>query len=160
MKEADPRLLEIRSEIEKKLEIFKDSKFTFDPETHTYRFDGKKFDSVTTFLKTFKVPFDRDFWSKKKAEERGVDVSQILEEWNQKSVKAMSVGTSVHKYIEDFWSGLNPTDPEDPIVLERTKKFLDIYNRKLHVLLPLKSELKIFSKRWRISGTIDQPFLF
>jgi hypothetical protein len=49
--------------------------------------------------------------------------------------------------------------PEDPDVLSRVEKFLEIYESKFKNLLPLKSELKIFSKKWRLAGTIDQPFL-
>jgi hypothetical protein len=156
----DSRLSAAKSEIERKLQVFNDRKFTFEEGPHIYKYDGKKFDSVTTFLKTFKVPFDREYWSKRKAEERGVDQSVILEEWNTKSVKSMDIGTSVHKYIEDFWSQRNPEIPDEVEVKERVEKFIDFYNKKLHVFHPLKSELRVFSKRWRLSGTIDQPLLF
>lgn len=155
------QLSQLRNEIEKKLEFFKDIKFTFDEASHTYRYNGVKFDSVTTYLKNFKIPFDRDFWSRKKAEERGVDVSVVLEEWQNKANAATGLGTQVHKYIEDFWSGKEPQLPQDGTPLrERIDKFLEIYEKKLKVLIPLKSELKIFSKKWRLAGTIDQPFLF
>lgn len=151
----------LKTEIERKIEFFKDNSFTFDEESHTYRYNGVKYDSVTTYLKTFKVPFDRDYWSKKKASERGVDVSVILEEWQSKANVATGLGTRVHKYIEDFWSGNNPELPEAGTEFrDRVDKFLEIYNRKLNVLIPLKSELKIFSKKWRLAGTVDQPFLF
>jgi hypothetical protein len=156
----DERLLQAKTSIERKLEVFKDTKFTFDEPSHTYRYNGSKFDSVTTFIKNFKVPFDREFWSKKKAEERGVDPSVILEEWNQKSTKAMGIGTKVHKFIEDYLSGDSPEIPDNPEVKERVEKFLEFHERKLNVFHPLKSELKVFSKKWRLSGTIDQPFLF
>jgi hypothetical protein len=156
----DNRLIIAKGEIEKKLEIFQDRNFTFDEKSHTYRFQKIKFDSVTTFLKTFKVPFDREYWSKRKAEERGVDVSVVLNEWQDKANTATSLGTKVHKYIEDFWSGESPELPDDEKLLDRIEKFIEIYDKKLHVLLPLKSELKIFSRRWRLAGTIDQPFLF
>jgi hypothetical protein len=151
----------LKNEIERKLEFFKDNNFTFDEGSHTYRYNGIKYDSVTTYLKNFKVPFDRDYWSKKKASERGVDVSVILEEWQSKANVATSLGTKVHKYIEDFWSGNNPELPDSGTEFrDRVDKFLEIYDRKLNVLIPLKSELKIFSKKWRLAGTVDQPFLF
>jgi hypothetical protein len=154
------KLIQSKIEVEKKLEVFKDSKFTFEESSHTYRYDGIKFESVTTFIKNFKIPFDREYWSKKKAEERGVDQSIILEEWQQKSNKATGIGTRVHKYIEDFWSEKNPEMPTDLETKERVEKFLNLYEKKLKVFYPLKSELKIFSKKWRLSGTIDQPLLF
>jgi len=157
---VDERLIQAKTEIEKKLKCFDDIKFSFDEESHTYKYDGRKFDSVTTFLKTFKTPFNRDYWSKKKAQERGVDVSVILNEWAVKSSRSLVIGTAVHKYIEDFWGQKEPTIPEDPDVFDRVKKFLELYDRKLNVFYPLKPELKVFSKRWRISGTIDQPLLY
>ena len=156
----DDRLLSAKKEIERKLEIFKDRSFTFDEPSHVYRYESAKFDSVTTFLKKFKVPFDREFWSKRKAEERGVDVSVVLNEWQGKADNANSLGTRVHKWIEDFWSGNAPAVPEDENLRERIDKFMEIYDKRLNVLMPLQSELKIFSRKWRLAGTIDQPFLF
>jgi hypothetical protein len=147
-------------DIDEKLKIFSDPKFVFHSDAHIYEYDGRKFESVTTFIKNFKIPFDREYWSRKKAIERGVDPSVILEEWNQKSSKSLVLGREVHKYIEDFWMGQNPEMPQDETIKERVEKFLDFYEKKLKYFLPLKSELKIFSKKWRISGTIDQPFLF
>lgn len=156
----DSRLIAAKKEIDKKLEIFEDRNFTFDEPTHVYRYVTAKFDSVTTFIKKFKVPFDREYWSKRKADERGVDVSIVLNEWQGKADVANSLGTRVHKWIEDFWSGKAPGIPEDESVRERIDKFMEMYDKRLSVLLPLKSELKIFSRKWRLAGTIDQPFLF
>ena len=141
----DSRLISAKKEIEIKLEIFDDRGFTFDEPSHVYRYNSSKFDSVTTFLKTFKVPFDREYWSKRKADERGVDVSVVLNEWQGKADVANSLGTRVHKWIEDFWSGKAPIIPDDEILRERIEKFMEIHDKRLSVLLPLKSELKIFS---------------
>jgi hypothetical protein len=153
-----------KREIEKKLEFFNTPSFTFNEEYHVYRYDGVKYDSVTTFLKTFKTPFNKDYWSKKKAIERGVDVSVILNEWKQKADTATDLGSRVHKYIEDFWGGDRcepvPLSEDDTEYISRVNKFLDLYHRKFTTLVPLKSELRIFSRRWRLAGTIDQPFLF
>jgi len=154
----------LKNEIERKLEFFtNDNKFSFHEESHVYRYDGIKYDSVTTYLKNFKVPFDREYWSKRKAQERGVDVSLVLNEWQHKADVANDLGTRVHKFIEDFWSGLNPDVPEhnpEDEYSRRVHKFLDLYERKLKVFIPLKSELRIFSRKWRLAGTIDQPLLF
>ena len=153
-------LIELKKrEIEERLKIYSDPNFTFHEESHVYRYAGKKYDSVTTFLKVFKVPFDREYWSKRKADERGVDVSVVLNEWQTKGDVSRSLGTDVHKFIEDFWMGKNPEIPEDLDVRDRVLKFMDVYNKRLHKLTPLKSELKIFSKKWRLAGTIDQPLL-
>ena len=83
----------------------------------------------------------------------------IENEWTEASVKSTRLGNKVHKWIEDFWTNMEADLPEDPDVLSRVEKFLEIYESKFKNLLPLKSELKIFSKKWRLAGTIDQPFL-
>lgn len=142
-----------------KLDFFKDPKFLFEEQSHSYSFSGIKYDSVTTFLKRFKVPFEREYWIKRKAHERGVDPSVIENEWSEKANTATELGTRVHKWIEDFWSDLEPELPEDPIDLARVQKFLNLYEARFKKLIPLKSELRIFSKKWKLAGTVDQPFL-
>ena len=49
------------SQLIKGLEVFKDPNFKFDPKYHKYTYGGKKYTSVTTFIKNFKEPFDEDF---------------------------------------------------------------------------------------------------
>jgi hypothetical protein len=150
-----------RIEIEKKLRFFEDPNFSFNEDLHVYKYRGDKFDSVTTFLKIFKTPFDKKYWAEKKAREKGVPVNEIYAEWEDKGNKANSLGTDVHKWIEDFWSGLSPSLPEDDgDYKDRVEKFLRIYEKKLKFLIPLRSELRVFSKKWKLAGTIDQLFLF
>jgi hypothetical protein len=160
--EYDKNLLEYKKILDSKLSIFKDPNFKFDELSHVYKYSNKKFDSVTTILKVFKEPFNKDYWSKQKAKERGVDPSIILNEWDEKSKTSMDLGTKVHKFIEDFLSGLGPEiiEGEDPIYDDRVKKFMDVYEKRIKYLLPLESELRIFCKKWRLAGTIDQPFLY
>ena len=160
MKNLDIIIDSVKDEIENKLKVFEDPEFTFEEETHVYKYAGVQFDSVTTFIKKFIPEFNREYWSKIKAEERKVDPSVILKEWDDKAKKAARIGTEVHKYIENFWSGIEQETPTDPEVYKRIVNFLDVYHRKLKAFHPLKSELRVFSKKWRISGTIDQPLLF
>jgi hypothetical protein len=73
------------------------------------------------------------------------------------------LGTKVHKWIEDFWGGeKRELDPEkdDERLVERVGKFMELYDTRFKNLIPLTSELKIFSRKWRLAGTIDQPLLF
>jgi len=152
-------LIKERARIEEKLNVFQDPNFIFEEESHSYFYSGKKFDSVTTFLKNFKEPFQRDYWIKEKARQRGVDPSVIETEWTGAANKSTKLGTNVHKWIEDFWSDRDPEMPENEEETERVIKFKELYEQKFKNLLPLKSELKIFSRKWRLAGTIDQPFL-
>ena len=133
-------LLKEKEKIEKRLEVFKDTNFLFDEPSHTYTYSGKKFDSVTTFLKNFKEPFQRDYWVREKARQRGVDPSVIENEWKEKADKSTVLGTNVHKWIEDFWTGLNPEMPEPEEEIERVLKFKELYEQKFKDLVPLPSE--------------------
>ena len=106
----------IRSDLIKKLSVFKDPNFIFEEEAHTYHYREIKYDSVTSYIKRFKTPFDKEYWSKKKAAERGVEVSVVLDEWQGKADVANDLGTRVHKWIEDFWSGsARELTPEDDL---------------------------------------------
>lgn len=152
-------LAKIKQDYESRLKYFEDPKFVFEEDSHTYHYDGVKYDSVTTFLKRFKVPFDREYWLKRKSQELGVDQSVLENDWSLKASTANFLGTNVHKWIEDFWSGKNPSLPTDEEELKRVQYFLDLYEKRFKNLVPLKSELRIFSKKWRLAGTIDQPLL-
>ena len=81
----------IKRDLVQKISVFKDPNFVFEEEAHTYHYEKTKYDSVTSYIKRFKVPFDREYWSKKKANERGVDVSVVLDEWQGKADGANDV---------------------------------------------------------------------
>ncbi len=149
----------VRKDYQARLDIFKDPSFIFNESAHTYHFEGVKYDSVTTFLKRFKIPFDREYWAGKKASELGVDISEIKNDWQNKADVANELGTKVHKWIEEFWAGENPAMPEEEDVRERVQKFLELHSERFLDLVPLQPELKVFSKKWRLAGTVDQPFL-
>lgn len=151
--------------MESKLEYFSDPNFRFNEQTHTYTYldphTGKPvqtFSSVTGFLSQFKEKFDSDFWANKKAKSTGKTKQQILNEWKSTSDTAMDLGTDVHKWIEDFYKGDNPPDPEHPEVLSRVNKFKYLYETKLHKLTPVKQEFRIFSRKWGLAGTMDILF--
>lgn len=150
-----------KKDLTKKLSVFSDPNFIFREDEHSYHYSGVKYESVTSYIKKFKTSFDKDYWSKRKALERGVEVSVILDEWQGKADVANDLGTRVHKWIEDFWGG-NPRDldqNDDPEFIDRIDKFMNLYERKFKNLVPLTSELRIFCRKWRLAGTVDQPFL-
>lgn len=159
-------LIKKKLEIEEKLKYFDDPLFTFEEEEHVYTYEEIKFDSVTTFIKVFKKEFESEYWAKRKAKERGISESEILAEWKLKGDVANVLGTAVHEWIENFWlswgTGNIPdhySSPNDE-VKKRCMKFLEVYSQKLNRFVPLKPELKLFSKKWRLAGTVDQPLLF
>jgi len=143
-----------------KLKTFDDPKFIFDPKFHKYTYDGKQFESVTKFIQRFHKPFDQDYWSKKKAEETGVEQTEILEQWKQINERANFIGTSTHNWIENYFNGIHQHIPNDLDIVDRINKFNKIFAQHLYKLEPLKFEQRIFSKRWKIAGMVDSLFLY
>lgn len=144
----------------KDLDCFEDIKFEFDPKLHKYTYNGETFISVTRFIQQFHKPFEEDYWSKKKAEQLGIEQEEILREWKKLNDYANEVGTDTHQWIEDYfckrWSQL----PLNKDVIHRINKFNKIYSTHLYKLEPLKFEVRVFSKKWKIAGMIDALFLY
>lgn len=167
-----------------KLKYFNDPSFKFDPESHKYTYLNESgeisqvFESVSEFISQFKKPFDKNI-SRYVAKSRGVSQQQILNEWAATAKEGTDLGTYVHEWIEDFYNGKNPDLPvvveekEDPFfvdievatlptfqekALDRVQKFKKLYDTKLNMFDPKAQELRIFSKKWGIAGTLDALF--
>lgn len=151
--------------MESKLDYFLDPNFVFDEASHTYSYINpvtKKpvqfFQSVTGFLSQFKEEFDSKKMAGFVAKKRGVTSQEILNEWKEISDTALTLGTNVHKWIEDYYSGLNPAMPEIPNELDRVTKFLQLYEQRLNAFAPVHQEFRVFSRKWGIAGTLDILF--
>jgi ATP-dependent exoDNAse (exonuclease V) beta subunit len=143
-----------------KLECFNDPEFKFDPVAHKYTYDGEHFTSVTQFIQKFHKPFESDFWSKKKAESRGVDQEVILKEWKDLNDYANEIGTATHQWIEDYFNKIWTPLPNNLDLIKRINKFNVVFAKHLHKLEPVKFEVRVFSKKWKIAGMIDALFFY
>lgn len=148
------------ADILQKLETYTDPEFKFDPVKHKYTYRGHHFISVTQFISRFHKEFDTEHWSKKKAEDRGIDQAEILKEWKQLNDRANEIGTATHNWIENYFNRIYQELPADLDVIDRINKFNVAYGKHLHKLTPIKFEQRIFSKKWKIAGMIDSLFLF
>lgn len=144
-----------------KLEYFKDPNFIFDPEAHSYTYvnELKKkpiqiFESVSGFIDQFKPPFPADV-HKYVARSRGVDPSVILNEWKIAGDDGKRIGSIVHDWIEDFYKGKDPALPDDKGAILRIEQFKKIYAEKLFKFKSIRQELRMFSRKWGIAGTLD-----
>lgn len=146
--------------LRKQLECFNDINFEFDPKLHRYTYEGEPFISVTRFIQQFHKPFEQDYWSKVKAEQAGVPQDWILAEWKKLNDYANEVGTDTHQWIEDYFNQVWKPIPLNPDVLHRINKFNHIYAKHLYKLEPLKFEVRVFSKKWKIAGMIDSLFIY
>jgi ATP-dependent exoDNAse (exonuclease V) beta subunit len=148
------------SSILSKLNCFNDPNFKFDPRYHRYTYGGRQYTSVTKFIANFHKPFEEDFWSKTKAEEAGVPQEWILKDWKDKNDRANFVGHSTHEWIENYYKQIPQWIPADLDIVDRINKFNIIFGKQLHKLTPIKFELRIFSKKYPLAGTIDSIFLY
>lgn len=124
----------------------------FIPETHTYQLKEKpeiKFTSVSKLIEQVKPKFDADYWSEKKAKERGITKEEILKEWDDIKRTALEKGTKYHKEFEQKLLQGKKTHPS--IEQEGIKQAHDLTN-----LSPgIHPELIIYNLRYGIVGTAD-----
>lgn len=146
-------------EIKKKFECFTDDKFNFLPEKHLYTYDNMDYISVTQYIQQFHKKFNESFWSHKKSKELGVSQQEVLDDWKKINEYANFVGQQTHQWIEDYFNQIWKPIPNNADIVHRINKFNKIYQRSLYKLTPIKSEQRIFSKKWRIAGTVDGIFL-
>lgn len=144
-----------------KLKFFDENTlFEFKEKYHKYYYDGKNYESVTTFIKRFKEEFDSDKWSKVTAEKTGQDQDKVLEEWKKLNDRANEIGHATHAWIENFFKGVYQPIPRDFEIIDRLDKFHKIYYEKLTKLVPVKFEQKVFSTKWKLAGTFDALFTY
>ena len=149
-----------------KLKCFDDPEFKFNPKYHKYTYLGEQFISVTTYIQQFHKPFDGEYWSKIKAkqesEKTGREVSQedIQNKWQALNDYANDIGSETHQWIEDYYNQLWREIPTNVDLLHRISKFNKIFAKHLHKLSPIKFEVRVFSKKWKIAGMIDSLFFY
>jgi len=150
----------MRNSVLEKLKKFEDPLFKFDPKKHCYTYEDEVFISVTKYKERFYKKFEEDFWSKKKAEEKGVSQEEILLEWKQLAERSQIIGNGIHNWIENYFNEVLQKIPNDLDIVDRINKFNILYAEHLHKLEPVKFEQRIFSKKWKLAGMIDSIFVW
>ena len=153
-----------------KQQVEKFNHIKFIPDNHSYLINGKIAQSVTSILKKYVKPFDRDYWAEIKARQSGLDAEEILNKWEFTAKSSRIKGSLVHEYIEYNFTNQQFTYPEefirqvfgyDPIqtpfnqIVPVVEKFLADINNKM---FPVASELIIGDADYLVCGTIDQLF--
>lgn len=145
-----------KEEEEKRLEQYRfntrnrhwrDSKVTFREADHIYIVDGTPLDSVTTFVKNCFPEFDAEFHAKRKAEVLGITKEAVLEMWDKKGKESREQGTAMHKKIESYYLGYEPSTDE-------TFELFKIFANKM-TLKPYRTEWAVYDWEQKIAGTID-----
>lgn len=132
----------------------------FDAKRHIYTIEGKVLTSVTQYLKRFQKPFDKEYWSEIKANERGITVDEMLAEWAEKGRVSREKGTMVHSHIEqklqafqnevDFVWGGNFYPEIDA--------FNSFWKDNCDNLMPVQLEMIVGDKIVGLAGTFDALF--
>ena len=83
-------------------ELSKFNNIKFHDQDHVYYMNGIKTKSVTSIIGQYKHPFDKDYWSQKKADERGITKEEILKEWKYKADFSCERGSAFHEFAENY----------------------------------------------------------
>ena len=126
---------------------WRDRNVSFREADHVYIVDGTPLDSVTTFVKNCFPKFDSEFHAKRKAEALGITKEAVLEMWDKKGRESREQGTAMHKKIESFYLGKEPSTDE-------TFELFKIFANKI-TLKPYRTEWAVYDWEQKIAGTID-----
>lgn len=129
----------------------RDKRVAFEPDGHKYIVDNDlTCDSVTQVVSGLFEQFDADYWAARKATPT-CPAEKIKAIWAKKGEEARDLGTLLHHRIEEYYLG---NKPDAEAMNDRGfRHFLDFAS--LHELRPYRSEWTIFSRRYRIAGTLD-----
>tara|TARA_R110000803_G_scaffold47825_5_gene99616 strand:- start:9343 stop:10110 length:768 start_codon:yes stop_codon:yes gene_type:complete len=152
-------------------ELAKFNHIKYYDEPHLYYIDGERMTSATTFIGQFKEKFDSEYWSQKKADERGITKEEILEEWRIKALVSTEKGTYFHEYAENYLTNrifpfpqdaVNGVLGEDNDVKERFDKLVTLFDKFYEAsygrLIPVRAEVVVGDKDMGICGMVDQLF--
>ena len=89
--------------VTKELAVF--NRITFVEKNHCYLIDGQPTNSpsVTRLLKKFKKPFEKEKMAARVAKRNRVTVAQVLADWDMNNLYSTTIGSMLHKYIENFY---------------------------------------------------------
>lgn len=139
------------------------NKFTgivFHEDEHKYIYNGYECRSVTTLLKDYKHIFDDVLIAGKYAKKHGMELMEVLKNWEQIRERSGTIGTEVHRYAEmkflqkayvPHWYEYEPPTQ----LLTYVDNF---YHDTKDKLIPIKLEFVIGSFDKRLCGMIDKLF--
>jgi hypothetical protein len=140
----------------------------FDSNRHRYTFNDKVIPTVTGILSIINKPAlvnwsaniacdtIKSSWDPGKSYDE-LEIHAIIEAGRKahfnKKVEAGNLGSFVHKWVEQYIKGENPTMPVNEELQDSIKRFLSWVEK--HQVKFLASEQVIFSKRYKYAGTFD-----
>ena len=88
----------------KEFQVF--NRITFLEKSHSYLIDGQPTGSlsVTRLLKKFKKEFEQEKTAQRVAKKTGSTTEAVLAEWAANNLYSTTLGSMLHKYIENFYA--------------------------------------------------------
>lgn len=114
---------------------------------HVYIVNGVALDSVTTFVDNAFPKFDAAYHAKRKAEQLGVSIKEVLEMWEKKGQESRDLGTAMHANIENYYLGKDTKETAE-------YKLFKTFASKIQ-LKPYRTEWAVYDWEHKIAGTID-----
>ncbi len=139
------------------------NKFTdivFHEDEHKYTYNGYDCRSVTTLLKDYKHIFDDVLIAGKYAKKHGMELMEVLKNWEQIRERSGTIGTEVHRYAEmKFLQKAYVPHWGNYEVPEQLLTYVDnFYHDTKNKLIPIKLEFVVGSFEKRLCGMIDKLF--
>jgi len=133
------------------VDFFKEIKF--DEASHSYTLKGKNLKPVSYVLKDFQEPFDEQKMAYLVAKKKGISVKEVLNDWHKKRDDSCALGTKAHLFAENYIKTREgkPSNGYE----EAMKTYLD---KVPYYVVPLCTELQMYSEKWGIAGTADLMF--
>lgn len=156
--------------IDTTLELAKFNDIKYFDAPHKYFVDNEEYVSATTFIGKFKPKFETQIMAEQYASKRGLDVNEVIAQWDLKRNISTVKGTMVHNMAENWWNNKSfPYDPEIPIkafgydiISESFKKCEEIFHRfyldAKQNLIPVKMELVVCDHDYKVAGMVDCLF--
>lgn len=152
------------------LELSNFSNIKYYDEEHKYFVDGRELMSATTFIGKFKPKFETEKLAEQYAAKRGLNVNDVIADWDYKRDFSTVKGSAVHLFAENYWNNkVFPYDGSIPLkkfgvdqVKEKYDKcvqyFMNFYNDAKQNLVPVKMELVVGDIDYGIAGMVDCLF--
>lgn len=140
------------------LELNKFNEIVFNESDHSYFYDGKQCTSVTSLISKFKKPFETEKIASRYSKKHGLQIEDVIAEWDLNGKQAAYKGSELHKYAEykffnkhydvDIFSGALPL----------CRQIDQFYNDVKNKLIPVRAEFVVGDKRMLICGMLDKLF--
>lgn len=140
-------------------------RITFSKDTHSYTVNGESLTPVTTFIKKFQEPFDTQRIATAYATKNKKNVDDVIKDWDKVRKESADLGTDVHDFGErlfylyhKFNDKCLTIDSENTNIEHKVQMVQFWKDLDKQRYIPLLVETKVYSLKYKFSGTFDILF--